>query len=850
MKPAQRFRFPEELADTAARSRQYGESSRTTALPRSGLPNNFEEEFLSRARVTALPEPPREIDHTVAGETDFLAEIAKRGGESEEWVRSFEKWTQGVEKTVAEPTEWLREYGQMEKTAAREFAARNTQTQMIRQNSDFQRFADHLLSNKSEEEFKAEIQSTWRFEDLRNDLTYEIGDVNEAGLVQYLKLLAIENSPEPKEIELRGTNDPQTILWFLTGSNGLRNVLRKEQRDLDRRVLFILEGNPQAYREMLVDTAGQFDPAARNKTNDELVTELYEDSAAWRKILWAMSARIDGDRRIHEFMQDATSEDLALLAGRFNIPLFLGDGSLKSYDDLITDMLSDPAASEYLYDLYTDWEIKNDTLTKIKLFFQNENNYSMSQLKLLAKGYGINVLTNKTKNELVADLLEKTPALEDLTDMINLPEGEWIVEKNFWHNKTPRTVNLRNGSRFVWYEDGNLEESGHYIGGKKEGEFVYGRPNGSLFSVENYKNDVLDGKFRTFDSENRVESDGEYLNGQREGTWTFYERNGDFSTAEYRNGEEIPQENASSKAEILVSPEYQNLIQRIVDKDLEKELIDEFFNAEDLYDFMVALKKLGITDRGGEDAIYSYLTLLAIDSDATIELSDPVEVFEYLKNNSRALKFVPLVNRVMQMPEWVVRKEKIEEEIRASPEFKRFEEKTRTIPEFSLGMILHGMLSDIDLSTQEKNAGLDLYALRNIHTEEDFQHYLSLSDLRDKGAAAFLFNYTWRTSFNEPENIPGRSGVKKELSVRESRNFWKKYQEALKNPKLFATLEVPSQGSVIYAPSDFDALEVFDDLEAGKKSKYLPSKKTRNVEKVVTQLRELYYRPLPEKSLL
>jgi len=327
---------------------------------------------------------------------------------------------------------------------------------------------------------------------------------------------------------LRGTNDPQTILWFLTGSNGLRNVLRKEQRDLDRRVLFILEGNPQAYREMLVDTAGQFDPAARNKTNDELVTELYEDSAAWRKILWAMSARIDGDRRIHEFMQDATSEDLALLAGRFNIPLFLGDGSLKSYDDLITDMLSDPAASEYLYDLYTDWEIKNDTLTKIKLFFQNENNYSMSQLKLLAKGYGINVLTNKTKNELVADLLEKTPALEDLTDMINLPEGEWIVEKNFWHNKTPRTVNLRNGSRFVWYEDGNLEESGHYIGGKKEGEFVYGRPNGSLFSVENYKNDVLDGKFRTFDSENRVESDGEYLNGQREGTWTFYERNGDF----------------------------------------------------------------------------------------------------------------------------------------------------------------------------------------------------------------------------------------------------------------------------------------------------------------------------------
>jgi len=120
----------------------------------------------------------------------------------------------------------------------------------------------------------------------------------------------------------------------------------------------------------------------------------------------------------------------------------------------------------------------------------------------------------------------------------------------------------------------------------------------------------------------------------------------------------------------------------------------------------------------------------------------------------------------------------------------------------------------------------------------------------DAGQPAGIWSY-----YNEEgdliDEINYDSQEKRELSVKESREFWRRYQLAVKEPKVISKLldEIPEENSTIFAPSDFDILAVESDAIEGKKNKYLP-KNPKDFLLVIERLKELYFKPLPEKSLL
>jgi len=113
----------------------------------------------------------------------------------------------------------------------------------------------------------------------------------------------------------------------------------------------------------------------------------------------------------------------------------------------------------------------------------------------------------------------------------------------------------------------------------------------------------------------------------------------------------------------------------------------------------------------------------------------------------------------------------------------------------------------------------------------------------------------WRT-YDEEGNLTSEinysKNIAEELTTKESRDFWKQYNLVLKDLRLISKLveEIPGKDSTIYAPVDFDILRLEEDLVKGKPNRYLPAKNPKSFAPVVARLKEIYYRPLPEKSLL
>jgi len=86
------------------------------------------------------------------------------------------------------------------------------------------------------------------------------------------------------------------------------------------------------------------------------------------------------------------------------------------------------------------------------------------------------------------------------------------------------------------------------------------------------------------------------------------------------------------------------------------------------------------------------------------------------------------------------------------------------------------------------------------------------------------------------------------LSVKESQDFWKMYVLALNDSQLVPQLldRIPPPQSTLFSPEEFN----IDDLLKGEPSLYLPKENPQSFENVLDQLKNLYYRPFPEKSKL
>lgn len=76
--------------------------------------------------------------------------------------------------------------------------------------------------------------------------------------------------------------------------------------------------------------------------------------------------------------------------------------------------------------------------------------------------------------------------------------------------------------KFTKYEDGIIEK-GTMVNLQYEGNYKkFFEINNVLFEEKNYKNNVLDGEYKRYSFEGNLEEKGQYINGKKEGTWITY----------------------------------------------------------------------------------------------------------------------------------------------------------------------------------------------------------------------------------------------------------------------------------------------------------------------------------------
>jgi antitoxin component YwqK of YwqJK toxin-antitoxin module len=95
--------------------------------------------------------------------------------------------------------------------------------------------------------------------------------------------------------------------------------------------------------------------------------------------------------------------------------------------------------------------------------------------------------------------------------------------------------NLKNGEQKIYFKNGLLYQNFYFKNDFKNGENKEFDINGDVYLIENYKNDELHGPYKSF-YEGNLEEAGKYLEGKKEGTWTSYEEANVVQEVEYLNG--------------------------------------------------------------------------------------------------------------------------------------------------------------------------------------------------------------------------------------------------------------------------------------------------------------------------
>lgn len=87
--------------------------------------------------------------------------------------------------------------------------------------------------------------------------------------------------------------------------------------------------------------------------------------------------------------------------------------------------------------------------------------------------------------------------------------------------------------------DDNLKEVGYFEKGLKTGEWKTWHKNGTIKSIENWKNGEIKGKARYFNADGSLIAEGRMKNNNKHGRWKEL-RDGEMESVRYRHGEEKP----------------------------------------------------------------------------------------------------------------------------------------------------------------------------------------------------------------------------------------------------------------------------------------------------------------------
>ena len=112
--------------------------------------------------------------------------------------------------------------------------------------------------------------------------------------------------------------------------------------------------------------------------------------------------------------------------------------------------------------------------------------------------------------------------------------GEWrYYHKNSDVIMTKEQYNdegLLNGTKTVYYENGQMAEETPYLKGKIHGVVNYYSEDGDLVKTYNYENDQLHGPSKHYNKAGQVTVEGSYKRNKKTGIWRYYQ-----------NGEQVDQ---------------------------------------------------------------------------------------------------------------------------------------------------------------------------------------------------------------------------------------------------------------------------------------------------------------------
>jgi len=112
------------------------------------------------------------------------------------------------------------------------------------------------------------------------------------------------------------------------------------------------------------------------------------------------------------------------------------------------------------------------------------------------------------------------------------PNGKYILREFFPETMTitsevtyaDPTIRIADGKSTFWWENGNKQGEGMVTQNKEIGEWnFYHRLTGKIRSIGNYKNGEQTGLWKEYDSQGRLEETLHYLKGKREGAFMQYD---------------------------------------------------------------------------------------------------------------------------------------------------------------------------------------------------------------------------------------------------------------------------------------------------------------------------------------
>ncbi|WP_199138648.1 toxin-antitoxin system YwqK family antitoxin [Pedobacter sp. ASV12] len=110
------------------------------------------------------------------------------------------------------------------------------------------------------------------------------------------------------------------------------------------------------------------------------------------------------------------------------------------------------------------------------------------------------------------DNLMQTGSYKD--ENLTIPHGQFVfyMDLAYFNMLGKENFKLKNKTRFKYQE-------GSFVDGLEQGTWTLFYPDGNILNIQHYKNGQLDGEFKTLDRYGRVVVSGHFVAGKKEGEW-------------------------------------------------------------------------------------------------------------------------------------------------------------------------------------------------------------------------------------------------------------------------------------------------------------------------------------------